>query len=256
MKVVTAAEMRNIDQNTIEDIGIPGIVLMETAGSEIVQKIVNYYPNAHRIGIFVGKGNNGGDGLVIARQLDHAGRDVSIFLVSPQDSFTEEAHINLEISKNLGLHIEEILTDTAFSDALGDKTSTKIFLHNNITSCDLIVDAILGTGLRGDVRPHISNVINAINNLSIPTLAVDLPSGLDADTGNPLGTCIQADRTVTIGLPKRGLLVHPGAQHSGKLDVVDIGFPHQVIEAQDIKVTWITEAASDEMATTTSTGFL
>ena len=241
MKVVTAAEMRNIDQNTIENIGIPGIVLMETASSQIVQRIVNYYPNAHRIGIFVGKGNNGGDGLVIARQLAHSGRDVSIFLVSSQDSFTEEAHINLEISKNLGLHIEEILTDTAFSDALGYKTSTKIFLHNNITSCDLIVDAIFGTGLRGDVRPHISNVINAINNLSIPTLAVDLPSGLDADTGNPLGTCIQADRTVTIGLPKRGLLVHPGAELSGKLDVVDIGFPHQVIEAQDIKVTWITE---------------
>ena len=237
MKVVTAAEMRNIDQNTIENIGIPGIVLMETAGSEIVQRILNYYPNAHRIGIFVGKGNNGGDGLVIARQLTHSGRDVSIFLVSPQDSFTEEAHINLQISKNLGLHIEEILT----VDASGYNSSTKSSLHTNITSCDLIVDAILGTGLRGDVRPHISNVINAINNLSIPILAVDLPSGLDADTGNPLGTCIQADRTVTIGLPKRGLLVHPGAQLSGKLDVVDIGFPHQVIEAQDIKVNWMTE---------------
>lgn len=246
MKVVTAAEMQNIDQNTIKGIGIPAIVLMETAGSEIVQKIVNYYPNAHRIAIFVGKGNNGGDGLVIARQLAHSGRDVSIFLVSPQDSFTEEAHINLQISKNLGLHIEEILTDTAFSDALGYNSSTKRSLHNSITSCDLIVDAILGTGLRGDVRPHLSNVINAINALSIPILAVDLPSGLDADTGNPLGTCIQADRTVTIGLPKRGLLVHPGAELSGKLDVVDIGFPHKVIDEQNIKVNWITEKEAVE----------
>ena len=240
MKVVTAAEMRNIDQNTIEGIGIPAIVLMETAGSEIVQRIVNYYPKAHRIGIFVGKGNNGGDGLVIARQLAHYGREVSIFLVSPQDSFTDEAYINLEISKNLGLHIQEILT-AAFSDILGNNPPQKGGIHSKLSSCDLIVDAILGTGLRGDVRPHISNVINAINDLSIPILAVDLPSGLDADTGNPLGTCIQADRTVTIGLPKRGLLVHPGAKLSGELDVVDIGFPHQVIEAQNITVTWVTK---------------
>ena len=241
MKVVTAAEMRNIDKDTIEGIGIPAIVLMETAGSEIVQKIVNYYPNAHRIGIFVGKGNNGGDGLVIARQLAHFGREVSIFLVSPQDSFTEEAYINLEISKNLGLHIEEFLTVDASSDILGNNPSQKGDIHNNLSNYDLIVDAILGTGLRGDVRPHFSNIINAINNLSIPILAVDLPSGLDADTGNPLGACIQADRTVTIGLPKRGLLVHPGAELTGELDVVDIGFPHQVIEAQGIKVNWVTE---------------
>ncbi|MCG9129568.1 NAD(P)H-hydrate dehydratase [Candidatus Poribacteria bacterium] len=246
MKVVTAAEMRRIDQNTIEDIGIPGIVLMETAGSEIVKRIVDYYPNAHRIGIFVGKGNNGGDGLVIARQLAHSGRDVSIFLLSPQDSFTEEAYLNLEISEKLGLHIEEILTDTSFTDILGfdnikGKAESSKIPHRNIANFDLFVDAILGTGLRGDVRPRISNVINAINDQSIPILAVDLPSGLDADTGNPLGTCIQADRTVTIGLPKRGLLVHPGAELSGELDVVDIGFPRQVIDAQNINVNWITE---------------
>lgn len=241
MKVVTAAEMRNIDNDTINDIGIPAIVLMETAGSEIVKKIVKYYPNAHRIGIFVGKGNNGGDGLVIARQLAHSGREVSIFLVSPQDSFTQEAYINLEISKNLGLHIEEILTVDTSSDIRANNSSQKGGIHSNISSCDLIVDAILGTGLRGNVRPHISNVINVINHLSVPILAVDLPSGLDADTGNPLGVCIQADRTVTIGLPKRGLLVHPGAELTGELDVVDIGFPQQVIETQDIKVNWVTE---------------
>ena len=241
MKVVTATEMRNIDKDTIEGIGIPAIVLMETAGSEIVKKIVNYYPNAHRIGIFVGKGNNGGDGLVIARQLAHSGREVYIFLVSPQDSFTEEAYINLEISKNLGLHIEEILTVDTPSDMLAKNPSQKGGIHSNISSCDLIVDAILGTGLQGDVRPHFSNVINTINDLSVPILAVDLPSGLDADTGIPLGACIQADRTVTIGLPKRGLLVHPGAELTGELDVVDIGFPHQVIETQGIKVNWVTE---------------
>lgn len=226
MKVVTAAQMRKIDKDTIEGIGIPGIVLMETAGSEIVRAIERHYPTAQRIGVFVGKGNNGGDGLVIARQLAHAGREVQIFLVSPAESFTGEAHTNLDIAKSLGLQIEEILTDSTSIHAI---------------RCELLVDTIFGTGLRGAVQEPISNIINAINNLSIPILAVDLPSGLDADTGDPLGTCVQADRTVTIGLPKRGLLVHPGAEFAGKLEVIDIGFPQQVIDAQNIKVHWTTQ---------------
>ncbi|MDE0088969.1 MAG: NAD(P)H-hydrate dehydratase [Candidatus Poribacteria bacterium] len=210
----------------MEAIGIPGIVLMETAGSEIVQAIERHYPTAQRIGVFVGKGNNGGDGLVIARQLAHAGREVNVFLVSPAESFTGEARTNLDIAKNLELQIEEILTDAVFFNTL---------------RCDLLVDAIFGTGLRGAVREPVANIINAINDIPIPILAVDLPSGLDADSGNPLGTCVQADRTITIGLPKRGLLVHPGAEFAGKIEVVDIGFPQQVIDAQNIKVNWTTE---------------
>ena len=234
MKVVTAAEMRQIDQDTIDGIGIPGIVLMETAGSAIVRAIEQHYPTCQRIGILVGKGNNGGDGLVIARQLAHVGRDVHLFLVSPPDSFIGEAEINLQIVKSLGLRIETILTDTALkSDA-------------NIASCELLVDAIFGTGLRGTVRGSIATVIKTINNFSIPILSVDLPSGLDADTGHLLGTCVRADRTVTIGLPKRGLLVHPGAEFAGKLEVVDIGFPERVIDAQGIKVNWTTTAQASQ----------
>lgn len=251
MKVVTAAEMRQIDQDTIEGIGIPGIVLMETAGSAIVNAIQRHYPTCKRIGIFAGKGNNGGDGIVIARQLSHIGHDVHLFLVSPPDSFTGEAETNLQIAKRLtasfglqttpkgGLRIEELLTDTA----LGTEKGASL---NHITGCQLFVDAIFGTGLRGEVRESIATLINTINNLSIPTLSVDLPSGLDADTGNPLGTCVHADRTVTIGLPKRGLLVHPGAELAGKLEVVDIGFPEQVIDAQNIKVHWTTAAQASE----------
>ncbi len=235
MKVVTATEMRQIDQDTIEGIGIPGIVLMETAGSAIVRAIEQHYPTCQRIGIFAGKGNNGGDGIVIARQLAHIGRDVRLFLVSPPDIFTGEAQTNLQIAKRLtasfglqaapkgGLQIEEILTGT---------------VPTTLASCELLVDAIFGTGLRGTVRDPIAAIINAINRLPTPVLSVDLPSGLDADTGHPLGTCIQADRTVTIGLPKRGLLIHPGAELTGKLEIADIGFPAQVVDAQDIKVNW------------------
>ena len=238
MKVVTAAEMRRIDQDTIEGIGIPGIVLMETAGSAIVRAIEQHYPTCQRIGILAGKGNNGGDGIVIARQLAHVGRDVRIFLVSPPDSFTGEAQINLQIAKRLGLQIEEILTDTGF---YGTGTVPSI-----LASCELFVDAIFGTGVRGAVRSPIASIINAINSLPIPVLSVDLPSGLDADTGHPLGTCVQADRTVTIGLPKRGLLMHPGAELAGKLEVVDIGFPQQVVDAQDIKVHWTTATQASQ----------
>jgi NAD(P)H-hydrate epimerase len=188
--------------------------------------IERHYPTLQRIGVFVGKGNNGGDGLVIARQLAHTGQEVNIYLASPAESFTGEALTNLDIAKNLGLQIKEILTDVASIKSL---------------RCELLVDAIFGTGLRGAVREPVANIINAINDLPIPILAVDLPSGLDADTGNPLGTYVQADRTVTIGLPKRGLLVHPGAELAGKLEVVDIGFPQQVIDAQNIKVNWTTK---------------
>lgn len=226
MKVVTAVEMRQIDQDTIEGVGIPGIVLMETAGSAIVRAIKQHYPTCHRIGIFVGKGNNGGDGLVIARQLAHAGRDVHVFLVSPAENFTGEAEINLQIAKRLGLQIE----------FYGNSET----LPTTLASCELLVDAIFGTGLRDTVRGSIATVIKTLNNFSIPILSVDLPSGLDANTGHPLGTCVRADRTVTIGLPKRGLLVHPGAEFAGKLEVVDIGFPEQVIDAQGIKVNWTT----------------
>ncbi len=239
MKVVTAAEMRQIDQDTIEGIGIPGIVLMETAGSAIVRALEQHYPTCKRIGILAGKGNNGGDGIVIARQLAHIGYDVYLFLVSPPESFTGEAAVNLQIAKNLKLRIEEILTDAT----LETKESVSL---NHITRCELLVDAIFGTGLRGEVREPIAPLINTINNLPIPILSVDLPSGLDADTGNPLGTCVRADRTVTIGLPKRGLLVYPGAEFAGKLEVVDIGFPEQVIDAQNIKVHWTTAAAASE----------
>ena len=239
MKVVTAAEMRQIDQDTIEGIGIPGIVLMETAGSAIVRAIEQYYPICQRIGIFAGKGNNGGDGIVIARQLAHIGRDVRLFLVSSPDNFTGEAQTNLQIAKNLGLRIEEMLTDAALGSDFFVERSTSL---THIASCELLVDAIFGTGLRGTVRDPIATVINAINRLSTPILSVDLPSGLDADTGHPLGTCVRADRTVTIGLPKRGLLMHPGAELAGKLEVVDIGFPEQVVEAQNIKVNWTTAA--------------
>jgi NAD(P)H-hydrate epimerase len=233
MKVVTASQMRRIDQQTIEDIGIPGMVLMEHAGSAIVRTIQSQFPNCRRIGIVVGKGNNGGDGLVIARQLSHVGQSVQIFLVSPPDRFIGDALTNLQIVQNLKLPIEHIFSETALEA-----------MEGKIAACELIVDAIFGTGLRGGVRGDIAAVIERINAIQRPVIAIDLPSGLDADTGQVEGACIRADYTVTIGLPKRGLLLHPGAELTGQLEVADIGFPERVINAQNICVNWMQSATN------------
>ena len=227
MKVVTAQEMREIDQQTIEQIGIPGAVLMEHAGTAVVRAIRQHFPECQRIAVIVGKGNNGGDGLVVARQLAHTGQPIHIFLVSPPESFAGDALTNLEIAQNLNLPITSILS--------GDELEAA---KSQIASAHLIVDSIFGTGLRGGVRGFIGKVIEYINETGRPVVAIDLPSGLSADTGIAEGACIQATHTVTIGLPKRGNLIHPGGTLTGKLEVVDIGFPQNVIDAQNIQINW------------------
>lgn len=227
MKVVTAQEMRKIDQQTIEQVGIPGAVLMEHAGTAVVRTIRQRFPECQRIAVIVGKGNNGGDGLVIARQLAHVGQPIQIFLVSPPESFTGDALTNLQIAENLDLPITLVLSENELKGA-----------RSQIASADLIVDSIFGTGLRGGVHGFIAEVIECINKTGCPVVAIDLPSGLSADTGIAEGACVQATYTVTMGLPKRGNLIHPGAAFTGKLEVADIGFPPSVIDAQDIQIRW------------------
>ena len=199
MKVVTAQEMRKIDQQTIEQVGIPGAVLMEHAGTAVVRAIRQHFPECRRISVIVGKGNNGGDGLVVARQLAHAGQPIQIFLVSPPESFAGDALTNLQIAENLDLPITLVLSENEIKGA-----------KSQIASADLIVDSIFGTGLRGGVHGFIADVIECINETGRPVVAIDLPSGLSADTGIAEGACIQATYTVTMGLPKRGNLIHPG----------------------------------------------
>ena len=231
MKIVTAQEMRQIDRGAIEQIGIPGPVLMEHAGSAVVRAIRQHFPECRHIAIVVGKGNNGGDGLVVARQLAHTGQPIQIFLVSPSESFAGDALTNLQIAQNLDLPITPILS----ADALKG-------VKSQIASSDLIVDSIFGTGLRGGVHGFIGEVIECINEIGKPVVAIDLPSGLAADTGIAEGACIQATHTVTMGLPKRGNLIHPGGSLTGKLEVADIGFPSSVIDAQNIQINWTQRA--------------
>jgi hydroxyethylthiazole kinase-like uncharacterized protein yjeF len=229
MKIVTAKEMRNIDYQTINEIGIPGVVLMENAGLGVVQAIERDFPlQTFSIAIFAGKGNNGGDGLVIARYLVRKGYKAIIYLLAEPDKFIGDALINLRIAQNIGLNIEYILSDEQLNEKKG------IISQNN-----LIIDAIFGTGLSGPVRGFASNVIDYLNSTGIPIVAVDLPSGLDSDTGKVEGSCIKAVMTVTIALPKRGLLLYPGAKFVGKLEIADIGIPQSVIDSQNISIALI-----------------
>ncbi len=227
MRVVTAEEMRQIDKQTIEEIGVAGIVLMEAAATAVFRSIKRNFPGCRHIGVIVGKGNNGGDGLALARQLAHKGYSVQIVLVSSPEKFTGDALTNLQVVRSLGLSVVEILSESELK-TLGAK----------IDSCDLIVDAIFGTGLRGGIEGYIKDVIEWLNSANRPIVAIDLPSGLNADTGLVEGGCICADRTVTLGLPKRGTLLYPGAQRVGELEVADIGFPRSVVESQDIGANW------------------
>ena len=227
MKVVTAEEMRQIDKQSIEGIGIPSIVLMEAAANTVFRSIQRNFPEFRHVGIIVGKGNNGGDGLALARQLAHAGYTVQIVLVSSPGRFTGDALTNLQVTQNLGLPMVEVLSESELKK-----------LDNEIVSCDLIVDAIFGTGLRGGIEGYIKDVIDWLNSTERPIVAIDLPSGLNADTGAVEGACIRADRTVTIGLPKRGTLLHPGAQTVGALEIADIGLPRSVVESRRIRVNW------------------
>jgi ADP-dependent NAD(P)H-hydrate dehydratase / NAD(P)H-hydrate epimerase len=217
MYLVTAQEMRDFDKAAIDDFGIPGIVLMENAGRStfhILRKHLGEDIQDLRVAVVAGPGNNGGDGYVIARYLINHGADVQTFLLSPREKIKGDALTNLKTLEKMSAQIIEITDESSFADAAC-----------SWQEADLIVDAMLGTGLTSDVRSPFSDAILAINESPALRLAVDLPSGLDADTGRRLGCAVKADLTATYGFMKLGMAVHPGLEYCGKVEVVDISIP-------------------------------
>ncbi len=224
MKLLTAEEMRRIDRFAIEELKIPGIILMENAGLRTligIQKVVQDILHK-RVLIVAGKGNNAGDGFVIARHIFNQGGRVKIALCSKFSDVRGDAEINLEIAQNIGVEIVEV-----------DKRED---LRALLRDSELIVDALLGTGIKGAVRGFFAEVIEEINSSGKPVVAIDLPSGLEASTGKVHGPCVKANWTFTMCLPKIGLWLYPGAYYAGEIFVVDISVPQWVWEEHfDIK---------------------
>ncbi len=226
MYIVTASEMQQMDRETIESFGLPGRVLMENAGRGVVDVLIKAFPaittsgQNQRIGIVAGRGNNGGDGFVIARYLSGLGASVSVYLVSERAAVKGDAAANLKLLDLLKVPVVEI-TD------LHSLTQH----HTAMRGHHIWVDALLGTGLNAEVKGLYRAVIDFLNGLSRPVIAVDMPSGLNADTGMMCGACIQAHTTVTFGFPKIGHILYPGAGFTGRLEIIDIGIPPHIVEA-------------------------
>ena len=225
---LTAEAMRSADQYTIEEYGLPSFTLMEVAGRGCAEHIQDAYGplRGEAVMILCGKGNNGGDGLVVARHLLTAGARVHVVLTSAPGALSGDAAQNLSLLRDRQEEGSgaEPLTIKEFGD-LGELTETANALHPR-----LYVDALLGTGLTSDVREPIRSLVEWVNERSAPTVAVDVPTGLHSDTGAILGVSVRADRTVTMAATKVGHLVGEGPERSGPVDVVDIGIPPFVLD--------------------------
>ncbi len=215
--VLSRDEVRRVDAWAIDQIGVPGAVLMENAGRSCAELAREKLAGVEdpKVCIFCGTGNNGGDGYVIARHLLNAGFGVRIVLCGERDKVGGDARTNLEILERLGQSVESL--DPGAADLA-------LYVRAFAGDADLIVDALFGTGLHGELNRESQLLIEAINHLGRPILAVDIPSGLDADTGAPLGAAIRASWTVTFVAVKKGFLASPEAgNYTGELHVASIG---------------------------------
>lgn len=214
--VITVAEAKAQDARAFREYGVSTLILMENAGSSIAQEAIKMLKSSRgRVAVFCGKGNNGGDGFVAARHLLAKGVDAEVFLVTGGSLLKEEAAINLKILRKLRIKIFEVTESNCKS------------VQNRIKRADLVIDGLLGIGVKGSVEGIIHQVIDIINGLKIPVLSIDIPSGLDADTGLALGVCVKANRTVTFVAKKQGMVLGQGLKYCGRVVVSDLGLPLQ-----------------------------
>jgi hydroxyethylthiazole kinase-like uncharacterized protein yjeF len=209
-------EILKIEKETEEKFGISHLILMENAGRESFYVLKKEIKNikSKKFLIFCGKGNNGGDGFVIARYLFNFGAPLSVYHFGNPEEFTEISFKNYQILNKLGVDTKSI-----FSLKLDE-------FENN----DIIIDAILGIGIKGEIKGEIREVIELINKNKKFVVSVDIPSGLDADTGEIHGVCVKADLTISMGFLKKGFYFDKGPEYTGKIKVVDIGFPKYYYE--------------------------
>ncbi len=217
MKVCTVEEMRQLDRTAIERYGIPGAFLMENAGEAVYFVILSELGVAgKRFVVLAGAGHNGGDGLVVARKLHSSGASVRLLLLSDPDRYDDAPALHLEMVRKA-----EIPTTVRPSAET---------IQAAVAEADVVVDAMLGTGITREVGGVYREAVEAVNGSDAVVVAVDIPSGVDGNTGAVRGVAVEADLTVTFGLPKRGNLLYPGTAHGGRLFVSHISFPPQLVE--------------------------
>lgn len=232
MKIVTAHQMRELDHRTIHEAGVPGKTLMERAGSGVVSAMEETFGalKGKTVTIFCGKGNNGGDGFVVARLLRQKRSAVQVCLL---------AHTR-DLKGDAKLMYQRFVKGAGRSKVLSSPSPDHI--HQLVRDSHVLVDALLGTGTSSPITGPYHAAIQAMNDSEAPTVAVDLPSGIDADTGATLGTAVQADLTVTFGNPKLGLFLGAGIDHAGRVHCVDIGIPSQYVEDLHLSIEMLTPA--------------
>ena len=221
MRVLNTQQMREADRRTIDEVGIPSIVLMENAGRQAVAAMEAAFDDlpSSRVGVLCGRGNNGGDGFVIARTLIQRGIEAAVFLLGRVTDVRGDARTNLEVLGRIGLTVVEITNAQEWE------------LHfTEVSECDLLVDALLGTGFNGHLTGLLETVVADVNGLGVPVVAVDLPTGVSADSHEVTGTAIEASMTVTLAAPKIPLVLPPADTHAGDLVIADIGIPLPILD--------------------------
>jgi NAD(P)H-hydrate epimerase len=227
MKLVTAEQMRGLDDAAIHTFSVPSLQLMENAGLRTVEVMIKKYgdPLGRTVAVFAGPGNNGGDALAIARFLAARLARPVVFLLVPAKKLKGDAAVNY--SRLLDLPVKIIKAGSE------EELRTAAIILNQ---CWAVVDGLFGTGLTRPVTGIFAAAVQMINRIPCPVIAVDIPSGLNADTGETLENCVQADLTVTFGQAKIGQLIHPGRKYTGQLEIVDIGIPEKAVIEADIRL--------------------
>ena len=232
MKIVTAQQIRNIDRRAIKDFGISGQVLMENAAAGVMAEMDRFFGGlaGMRVGIICGKGNNGGDGLSLARRLSIRGIAVRVALLASFGALKGEAKANLFTLRRMDVDIVQNVSIRAIAEV--------------VAWSDIVVDAMLGVGLSSPLKGAYAFAAEQINASGKPVVAIDIPTGINADTGEVMDTAVRADLTVTMAALKRGLVLYPGAIYAGLVRVVDIGIPTEVIDKEKITAGFLTPATA------------
>ena len=231
MKILTAEQMKSVDRRTTDRFAIPSLALMENAAIAVVDAIFEHYPNCERASIFCGTGSNGGDGLAVARHLENRGVVPAVFIVGDRHKFAGDARTNLTICERLALPMYDISDANSLDAAL---------VH--ASDADVVVDALFGTGLNRAPEGIYAEAIRSINELALPIVAVDVPSGANASSAEPFEPCVQAAVTVTFAAPKLCHVFEPAAMLSGEVIVADISIPDAAIQDENVTLSLTTPA--------------